>query len=880
MKLKRLRLQQIRSYDSAELEFEDGTTLIAGDVGSGKTSLLYALEMALFGFAEVEPAFLIRHQAVEAEVALTLYDEGHEYELRRRFRRRTRKGRDVFEPEENSYAVDGQRTTYSTTELRQRAIDLLGFPDNPNPRAHSDLWRWAVYIPQERMREVLQQDPQERLETVRKALGLEQYRTAAENSQLVAAEIRRRGEAKLELARRLSHWGESLPTLVARTTELRASLEEAQGRMTEARDELGTAETRYTDLDSRVRAGESEQQEAGLLREESVRDRRESEELRVRVAAHLAEVARLRADLVETDRSLERLQPVRGERETLVLDRGRLREAGSRAEELQRRLAAERALVESTQRARVELSREAERAEAERRQRSAEVAELGTERPTHAPPAPSPRTVEQIDEATQLVRQRAEALEREVVRLGRDVEELDHLIAEGVCPRCHQKVEAESFGRHREELSVALREATDKRDTTQREEQALGEERRARERFDRAWERWLDVERRRASAREVLARAEGRGKEMHELTRRAEGEMSARSQRVADLEVQLAPQAEQLRRLTEIEARLEAVDRDLAALDRQVIERRAAQERSELLASEALRIEERLGELTARQDSRRARLDRLAEQLPIVESTRSEAHSLKSRLAELRRRVEEGAASVARLESERRSTALRLAEAEAGERERLGLQAEAARFERLQRWLAGPFETTVLDVERRLLQQARQEFDRAFSRYFATLIEDPSLVARSDPQFSPMVEAEGEWTPAEALSGGERTALALAFRLALGHVVRGLGRLKLETMILDEPTDGFSPEQVVRMGELLGELALPQVILVSHEAQLAGIADRVVRVTKVDGRSQLDAGTRAITEPVPPGRAPPKPPVAPRRRGPRARRTLDGIPAP
>ena len=98
--------------------------------------------------------------------------------------------------------------------------------------------------------------------------------------------------------------------------------------------------------------------------------------------------------------------------------------------------------------------------------------------------------------------------------------------------------------------------------------------------------------------------------------------------------------------------------------------------------------------------------------------------------------------------------------------------------------------------------------------------------------FSPAVEIDGEWTPAEALSGGERTALALAFRLALGQVVRAAGRLKLETLILDEPTDGLFAEQVVRMGELLDGLGLPQVLLVSHEAQLTAIADRVVRVEK------------------------------------------------
>ncbi|MCI4367521.1 MAG: hypothetical protein L3K08_07200, partial [Thermoplasmata archaeon] len=63
--------------------------------------------------------------------------------------------------------------------------------------------------------------------------------------------------------------------------------------------------------------------------------------------------------------------------------------------------------------------------------------------------------------------------------------------------------------------------------------------------------------------------------------------------------------------------------------------------------------------------------------------------------------------------------------------------------------------------------------------------------------------------------------------------------LRLQTLILDEPTDGFSPEQVIRVGELLRNLGLPQVILVSHETGLAAVADDVVRISKVEGVSVL-----------------------------------------
>jgi exonuclease SbcC len=142
-------------------------------------------------------------------------------------------------------------------------------------------------------------------------------------------------------------------------------------------------------------------------------------------------------------------------------------------------------------------------------------------------------------------------------------------------------------------------------------------------------------------------------------------------------------------------------------------------------------------------------------------------------------------------------------------------------------------------MEARVLERAQAEFERSFQRYFAALVDDMELVAVTDSSFSPAAQIRGVWTPAEALSGGERTSLALAYQLALSRVVRSAGHLRLGSLLLDEPTDGFSPEQVESMGQLLEELGLPQILLVSHERELEGVAQRVVRVEKEDGRSVL-----------------------------------------
>ncbi len=60
----------------------------------------------------------------------------------------------------------------------------------------------------------------------------------------------------------------------------------------------------------------------------------------------------------------------------------------------------------------------------------------------------------------------------------------------------------------------------------------------------------------------------------------------------------------------------------------------------------------------------------------------------------------------------------------------------------------------------------------------------------------------------EFLSGGERTAVALAYRLSLTQVLNSfLSKIRTkEVVILDEPTDGFSSEQIDKMRDLFEQL--------------------------------------------------------------------------
>ena len=104
------------------------------------------------------------------------------------------------------------------------------------------------------------------------------------------------------------------------------------------------------------------------------------------------------------------------------------------------------------------------------------------------------------------------------------------------------------------------------------------------------------------------------------------------------------------------------------------------------------------------------------------------------------------------------------------------------------------------------------------------------------------MEQNGHLVDIAHLSGGEKTAIALAYRLALNKVVNDIsGDIKTkDIIILDEPTDGFSSEQVTKLNEVLEKLKMNQIIIVSHEQQIEGFVDNVMRITKRNHISNIE----------------------------------------
>ncbi|MCX6749810.1 MAG: AAA family ATPase [Candidatus Pacearchaeota archaeon] len=185
MKLKKIILNNIRSYESQEVAFPAGSTLLSGDIGSGKTSVLLGIEFALFGLQPGQRGTaLLRNGENEGGVVLHLDVDGREIIIERKLK----KGKTISQ-DYCALTIDGEKKEMSVTELKDKVLELLNYPKEFSKKQNI-LYKFTVYTPQEEMKQIILEDPETRINALRHVFGIDRYKTIIENASIVAAKLR------------------------------------------------------------------------------------------------------------------------------------------------------------------------------------------------------------------------------------------------------------------------------------------------------------------------------------------------------------------------------------------------------------------------------------------------------------------------------------------------------------------------------------------------------------------------------------------------------------------------------------------------------------------------------------------------------------------
>ena len=738
MKLKQVKLQNIRSYTDGVIDFPEGAVLLSGDIGAGKTTILLAIEFALFGILRgvVNGDSLLRHGKQSGSVELKIEIDGKELIIRRNLKR----ARDDVRQDSGYIIMDGVKSDATAVELKSRILEMLGYSHELLAKSRL-IYRYTVYTPQEEMKQILLENPEYRVDTIRKLFQIDKYKRIRDNSLILARNIKERiieASSKIEDTEEKRRQREDakaeLENEKAALVRILREFEECGIAILESKEGLKKLEgdiAVLNELKAKIRFAETRASEKkGIMNDLD----NESAVLNRKISECEGKLNLIIVEDVSGEAETEKNLAVKEQEYHKIIDKN------SRLQEELRNIEIKIREYETEVRAKLAGSARLGRIKAELIKLESESGGKGSLK-------------------TQLAG--LEAKEKNIVaeigRLGLLAEsshKAEELLGSDKCPVCRQPL-TESHKNHL--FSEEKERAKEAKKTLDR----ISSERNSIE------EKMLSLKKELEIIVEMEKRAEGLRKEISMLEE-AEKEIQSKKGLIAGMEskreslespVNAAPVKEEILglkralsginesklKIAEKEHLKKSVDENKNRLQKLAENRQKLGKELETLESEILDLKGQVLGFAGRQeecDKKKLLLTGLME---------SEKQILVSR-ASGEKGIESLEKAIAHLDSE----LLR----------REKIKAKLQTLRQVQNWVEEYFINLMITMEKHVMRSVHQNFNELFRSWFGMLMENEMINVRLDDEFSPVIEQDGFETSFESLSGGERTGCALAYRNA------------------------------------------------------------------------------------------------------------------
>jgi len=250
MILESIELKNIRSYNEQKIEFPTGITLFQGGMGSGKSTILMAVEFALFGTGSQKGPTLLSTKAKDGSVILKFAVDGQNYEVKRELERTTKSVRQ--HPKNCHLKIGNEIQPFSPSELKHEILKILRFNEPDAANAQSKIYRYAVFTPQEEMKYILY-DSDKRQETIRRAFGVEDYKNAKENAIKVSKGIKIKSKIFQDRSRRIPDIEKALRELQTEADDNNNLERENNGKKIENENKKEKIRNEIEDIDKKSR---------------------------------------------------------------------------------------------------------------------------------------------------------------------------------------------------------------------------------------------------------------------------------------------------------------------------------------------------------------------------------------------------------------------------------------------------------------------------------------------------------------------------------------------------------------------------------------------------------------------------------------------------
>ncbi len=800
MMLKHMELENIRSYVKESIDFKPGILLFQGDIGSGKSSILLGLEFVLFG--AINQGFydkITRHNSDSASVKLVFNVDDTDYTAYRSIKR-TSNG---MKPDKSHLACDGVITELSPEEMREKILELLKLREKS--RGKVETFHMSIFTPQEQMNNILSMRDEERLQAVRKIFNVEEYKRALDNVSVVKRGLE---NEILTLVTRAERMEEEQERLEVKKNELVKTVEDKQELDKDLKEKKGSLET------TTVKVKEAEE-----LKDEKQKALSGSER-------HKSLAGSLKESIDDLEKMLEEIKE--GEAEL-----GKIRKYVEEFEKISKEVEKVREEIEE----RTALERKLERLSLEHKNSTEKLEELQEQG----------KRLEEIKEEIEALKEETSDLdkltdkkemiqaditdlkgdiksaEKEKRSLDKEIKDMAGLEGEGECPKCRQSLSEEhvenmldELRRSKEEVEGRLSDLNDSLEEKEKE---------------------LNTIRKTVEEKKNLERKLGyRKKDMERL--------SKEFAKLPDMEKSVESAEKKMKEFQDNIDKFEHTKEELNELVKHREELRKYRDRKILLKEKIARKDELLrkkkdkeGKLKETEDmlkSIRSKLEKLDEQFSEEDyrEIKKEHEELIRETSMLKEKINSHGKNIERLKSEIKTLEDRLKDMKESKK-------CAAELDYLKTWLNNDFKECIRAIEEHRMAQLNTDFESYFRVWFDEILDDPDINATLDENFAPAITVHNNVTSVDDISGGERTSVALAYRLAFNTMIKKELGLNSNLLVLDEPTTGFSREQLTRLKDVMEKVTADQIVIVSHENEIVNLADVEYLVQKNDGVSKV-----------------------------------------
>lgn len=878
MILRELVLKNFKSHSNTRLKFEKGINLIVGRNGAGKSSILEAILVALYGIKPPMRRDDLIHVGTDGYcVELSFELGGREYRIIRQSSGNSELRGDVF--------VEGDK---KITEWVEKNISPF------------HVFTGAVYVRQGEIESIIS-DETGREKIIRRITRIEDYENAWKNMGLVIKEFETEMKRYLEIIKQKEECEMKLEEKNAEIEKMSKEIEETQKRLAELNQKLVLVTKEREEFDSL-------REKLLKLRETILRLDAEIRELRSKIEVLETQKIDFDKKRVLTKRKVERfleLQPQAKRyteledlhkeitKTTQEIDRS-LKELEIEKEKLiaeAKRCEEEKENLKRTRDEIYKLSNRIELLKPEvekwnsikpKVERRVQIEKILSEKGYSAD------KIDQMFLAIQRARERDKTIKEEVARLreekgalfsgekriGEILEKLK--TAEGFCPICgrelteeHRKELLEKYSKELNSIKLGLTKIEEKekkileeakrienilskQDAVLKYKQLVDELRRINEAikdFDIDSLKRSELEMEKCVARlEILKDSELRILEIlkrEEDIERAIGKIDSEIKKKEEIKKSLSNKIEKLgfKNLVELEKELSGLKKfyeEWVSLKNSEIELRDLETKLESISSEIAKSKEFLEQKKGELESKKATLTEITSRYDEnrhkeVENEErrisSELSGFEERLTVLRRSFES-------LKKDKEYLSKQLQVIKESEEKVKAIEEALPELERIREKFAS-YKNLVAEKALKEVEKYASEIFEEFTNGKYSGIKLKRSLEYGKERLKVFVIHQGNERGTEFLSGGELVALGIAFRLALS-MFEAKGKIPL--LILDEPTPFLDEERRRKLVDITTDYLrrIPQVIVVSHDEELKDSADKVITVDYRSGVSFVE----------------------------------------